>query len=162
MKFAVHRISQQDAIHIASWQYESPYSLYNLSQVDIPVLLDTNNQYFAVKDDDGLTIGYCCFGKEARVSGGEYSDLEQLVIDVGIGMHPEMIGKGLGMAFVDTVLRFASEEFNPGRFRASIAAFNKRSQKTFQKLGFIETHNFERDGDGMGFVQFEREANRSG
>ena len=159
MKFSTQPISPQDANDIASWQYESPYSIYSLSQKDIPVLLDSNNLYFAAKDESGQTIGYCCFGEEARVPGGKYNEKEPLVIDLGLGMHPGMVGRGLGGPFVDAILRFATEEFNPGRFRVSIAEFNKRSQRTFLKLGFIETYSFNRDGDRMRFVQLEREAN---
>ncbi len=162
MKFNTQPISQQDANDIASWKYESPYSIYSLSQKAIPVLLDSKNRYFAVKDESSQTIGYCCFGEEARVPGGEYVDTEPLVVDVGIGLHPGMVGRGLGMAFVDAILRFATVEFNPARFRVSIAEFNKRSQRTFLKLGFVETYGFDRDGDGMRFVQLEREAIWSG
>ena len=50
----------------------------------------------------------------------------------------------------------ADEEFNLGRFRVSIAEFNKRSQKVFLKSGFVQTHSFVRDSDGMKFVQFEK------
>jgi RimJ/RimL family protein N-acetyltransferase len=162
MKFSIQPINQQDANDIASWQHESPYAIYNLSLQDIPVLLDSNNRYFAVKDETGRTIGYCCFSAEARVPGGEYHDSEPLVVDVGVGMHPGMVGKGLGSAFVAAILRFATEEFNPGRFRVSIAAFNKRSQKTFLKLGFVETFSFGRESDGKRFVQLERDAIWSG
>jgi len=161
MKFAIQPISQQDANDITSWRYESPYSIYNLSEKDIPALLDSDNQYFAVKDESSQTIGFCCFGKEAKVPGGKYNDAKPLVIDLGLGMHPGMVGRGFGGPFTDVILRFAIEEFNPGRFRVSIAEFNKRSQRTFLKLGFIEKYRFNRDGDGMRFVQLEREANRS-
>jgi RimJ/RimL family protein N-acetyltransferase len=159
MEISIHPMSQQDADDIASWRYEHPYQIYNLSRKDIPVLLDPENRYFAVKDEPSRRIGYCCFGGEARVPGGDYRDTEPLVIDVGVGMHPGMVGKGLGAAFVDAILHYAAGEFSPERFRVSVAAFNQRSQRTFLKLGFVETASFKRVTDGMRFVQLEREAN---
>ena len=159
MKFITQPISQQDAHEIATWQYETPYSIYSLSKKDIPVLLNADNRYFRVQDESGQLMGYCCFGEEAKVPGGEYIDSEPHVIDVGLGMHPKIVGKGLGKAFVVAILRFATEQFKPKRFRVSIAEFNKRSQITFSRLGFMKTYNFNREGDGMRFVQFEREAN---
>jgi len=162
MKFTIQPISQNDANAITSWQYESPYSIYNLSQKDIPVLLNPNNRYFSIQDESDQLVGYCCFGEEAKVPGGEYTDNEPHVVDVGIGMQPGMIGRGLGKAFIAAILKFATEEFYPRRFRVSIAKFNKRSQRTFLKLGFIETNSFNRDGDGMKFIQLEREASLIG
>lgn len=162
MKISIHPISQQDADEIVTWRYEPPYAIYSLSREDLPVLLDPENRYFVVKDESSRRIGYCCFGDEARVPGGEYDDMEPFVVDVGVGMHPGLVGKGLGAAFVAAILHYATGEFNPGRFRVSIAAFNKRSQRTFIKLGFVVTTSFDREFDGMHFVQLEREANWTG
>ncbi len=159
MKFSIQPISQQDAEEIVTWRYEHPYAIYSLSREDLPVLLDPENRYFAVKDKSSQRIGYCCFGSEARVPGGDYHDTEPLVIDVGVGMHPGMVGKGLGVAFVTAILHYVAGEFSPERFRVSIAAFNERSQRTFLKLGFVETASFKRVTDGMRFVQLEREVN---
>ena len=162
MKFTTQPISQKDANDITSWQYETPYSIYSLSQKDIPVLLDPNNRFFSIQDESDQLVGYCCFGEEAKIPGGEYTDNEPHVVDVGIGMQPGMIGRGLGKAFVAAILKFATEELCPRRFRVSIAKFTKRSQRTFLKLGFIETRSFNRDGDGMKFIQLEREASLIG
>ena len=160
MKFNIKPIDQQDACSIATWQHESPYAVYSLSEVDIPVLLDPDNRYFAVQDKHGRTIGYCCFGQEGRVPGGLYIDTESLVLDVGVGMDPGLVGRGFGRNFVETILRFGAEEYQPVKLRVSIAEFNKRSQRTFMNLGFIETFSFNRDGDGKRFVQLERELDR--
>ena len=157
MKFNIKPLVQQDASSIAAWQYKSPYTVYSLSEVDIPVLLDPANRYFAVQNESGRTIGYCCFGQEGRVPGGRYDDTESQVLDVGVGMHPALVGRGFGGDFVKSILRFAADEYQPVKFRVSIAEFNKRSQKTFMNLGFVNTFSFDRDGDGMRFVQLERE-----
>lgn len=157
MKFRIQPISQQYAQNITSWQYEDAYSMYNLSDLALQVLRDPDNRYYAVLDEFGQLSGYCCFGREARVPGGEYPETRQLVLDVGVGLHPEMVGRGSGHAFVDAILSFAKEEFNPESFRVSIAKFNKRSLKTFQKHGFVETNRFGRNSDGLRFIQLERE-----
>jgi RimJ/RimL family protein N-acetyltransferase len=157
MNFILQPVSEQDARDIASWQYQPPYSMYDLSAKDIPDLLTSRNRYFSVRDESEQLVGYCCFGNEAKVPGGDYTAGEPEVIDVGIGMNPGLIGKGLGEIFVSAIIGFATEEFSPRTFRVSIAAFNKRSQKTFLNLGFVKTHQFSRDGDGMKFLQFERD-----
>jgi ribosomal-protein-alanine N-acetyltransferase len=155
---AIEPMRKQDAEEIVSWRYPVPYSMYNLSKNDIPVLLNSENWYFSIHDGPAQLMGYCCFGEEARVPGGEYTESESEVLDVGVGMNPEKVGKGLGKFFIGAILAFALEEFGPSKFRVSIAEFNKRSQRVFQNQGFEEIASFIRIGDGMKFVQLEREA----
>ena len=159
MEFFVKPIMEQDAKEVASWQYEPPYSLYSISAKDIPVLLNPKNRYFAVRDESDRLAGYCCFGDEAKVPGGVYPMGEPDVLDLGLGMNPELVGKGLGTAFATAIIDFASKEYNPKRLRVSVASFNKRSQKVFLKLGYTETRSFSRVEDGMMFLQLERDAN---
>jgi RimJ/RimL family protein N-acetyltransferase len=158
MEFFIQPITPQHASSIAAWRYEPPYAVYNLSQEEIPVLLDPDNHYFIVQDEASRTIGYCCFGEEARVPGGSYDDEGSFVLDVGVGMDPGLVGRGFGGRFVETILRFAAEEYKPSKFRVSIATFNLRSQRTFTNLGFAKTFSFNREGDGKPFIQLERNA----
>lgn len=43
---------------------------------------------------------------------------------------------GLGGAFLSLCLRFAQETYGASRFRLSVAAFNQRAIKVYQKAGF--------------------------
>ena len=155
--YTVQPIRKQDAEEIATWAYDSPYAMYNLTEKEIPVLFELENRFFGIHDDSGHLSGYCCFGEQARVPGGDYAQGEPHVLDVGLGMHPQRVGRGSGKAFVEAILAFARGAFSPGRFRVSIAAFNKRSLKTFQNLGFLEESRFTREKGGKTFVQLERE-----
>ena len=156
MKFVIKSLSEHDADQIATWQYEAPYSIYNPSMKDISALLEPNNRYYSVQHESGRLFGYCCFGREATVPGGEYTFSEPDVVDVGLGMNPELVGNGLGKVFVEAILQFAATAFKPSRFRVTIAEFNLRSQKVFLGLGFTKTGSFDREGDGMRFVQLQR------
>jgi RimJ/RimL family protein N-acetyltransferase len=158
MKFIAQPICEQDVEEIASWEYDPPYSIYNLEKMDIPILLDAKNRYFSVNDESQRIIGFCCFGEQAKVAGGLYSGNEPDILDVGLGMNPSMVGRGRGIAFVDAILRFASDEFYPIKYRVTIAGFNIRSRKTFHSLGFTQVSEFIRPSDGMKFVQLERTA----
>lgn len=160
MNIQIQPIRREDAREIATWKYEPPYSLYNLSEADVAIMLDPQYRYYAVYlGDDGL-IGFCCFGEEAMVNGGKYEEREPSVLDVGVGMHPRMVGQGLGRKFVAAILQFAMDQYHPERLRVTIAAFNQRSKKTFQALGFSETSQFTRASDRMKFVQMARKAAR--
>ncbi|HUW09766.1 MAG TPA: GNAT family protein [Anaerolineae bacterium] len=158
MKLHIRPMSGQDAWDSATWEYEPRYEIYNPRPGETAHLLDGANRYFCVHDEAGRLVGTCCFGAEARVAGGDYSRDEPEVLDVGVAMHPGLVGRGHGVDFVTAILEFAGEDYGPLRFRATIAVFNERSRRTFATLGFAETFRFERDSDGLVFIQAERDA----
>lgn len=99
--------------------------------------------YWAVVSE-GELVGYCCLGLEARVPGVEE---EQDTLDVGYGMRPDLLGKGLGRTFVAAIVDFAVDEFSPQRLRLLILTWNKRSQKVAEALGF-QKRGIARSGEG--------------
>lgn len=156
MQYGIHPLTKQDAEDIVTWQYPPPYMIYSLTDEVIPVLVDPLNGYFSVKDEDDQLVGYCCFGQEARVMGGEYGGGEGVLIDVGVGLRPERVGQGEGRRFVEAILDYGLQRYKPQGFRVTIAEFNKRSLKTFLSLGFEETFRFMRKSDNLEFIQLER------
>ena len=156
MELTIRQVSIEQAREIAAWRYEPPFSFYDFSEEDCSLLWEPTNRYYSVLDHDQALLGYCCFGKEARVADGNYSEQEPMVLDVGVGMHPDKVGRGLGNKFVDAVLKFGKARFSPAKFRVTVAAFNLRSLKTFYKLGFERTFVFQRSQDGRKFMQLER------
>ncbi len=149
-------MSPESASEASTWRYPPPYSIYNASPDTYAVFIEPRNRYHALHDADGVLVGFCCFGAEARVPGGRYPDREPEVLDVGIGMRPERTGRGQGPGFLGAVLDHASESLRPRRFRATIAEFNRRSARTFERLGFVAVDRFERPTDGMAFLIYER------
>lgn len=161
MRYTFKPMDLESARAIFTWRYEHPYSLYNIVvsadkiAVELAFFADPVNRYYRVLDDAGALIGHCCFGAEGQVPGGDYS-LDAL--DLGIGLHPELTGQGHGSKIILAMLDYARESFQPGHFRATIAAFNKRSQRAFIKAGFAQTGDFIRDRDGRQFLIFTRKA----
>lgn len=156
MKYRFEQMTEKHASKICKWQYEPPYSMYSMTVDDISYLIDPANQYFSISTSADEIIGYCCFGKDAQVPGGTYQSPSSESLDLGIGMRPDLTGQGLGVEFVREVLDFGLEQFSPKGFRASIAAFNLRSVAVFERLGFGQTHTFERESDKLEFKQLER------
>jgi RimJ/RimL family protein N-acetyltransferase len=158
MELSMHRIHEVDAWEITSWEYDPPYSQYDLLPESLSSLLAPDNRFHAVVDEHGVLVGYCCFGREARVPGGEYALVEPEVLDIGVGLRPDMTGRGRGREFIAAILGFAIEAYAPRMFRVTIAAFNRRSRRAFEAIGFEVSHRFERSTDGMKFVQLEMRA----
>jgi RimJ/RimL family protein N-acetyltransferase len=140
---------------IATWRYEPPYDFYDLGD-DISDLLRPDYHYYAVTDSDGELVGYCCFGADARVPGGDYP--ADGALDVGIGLRPDLTGRGLGPGFLRAILGFGGRTFAPSAFRTTVAAFNERSLHLCMGAGFRPVQRFARPGDQAEFVILDRPA----
>ena len=147
---AFHPMDETAARAIATWRYEPPYEVYSLDTGDpdelVDCFLDPANAYYYVVDGGGFLAAYCCFGPDARVPGGDY---DNPALDVGLGVHPDRTGQGLGHAFVRAVLRFARQEFAPAEFRVTVAEFNERALRVWNAAGFQPVQKFERAPNGV-------------
>ena len=57
-------------------------------------------------------------------------------MDVELGMRPDLTGRGLGAEFVLAVLRFSKDDYSPPTFRLTVAAFNLRAVRMYERVGF--------------------------
>ncbi|RIK40987.1 MAG: N-acetyltransferase [Chloroflexi bacterium] len=148
MHYFVHPITKNDASTLRTWRYPEPYALYNLAganeQEDLRYFLDPRNQFHSVVDEDGVLVGFCSFGEDAQVPGGDYT-LDAL--DIGLGLRPDLTGQGFGASFLSAILHFAQEQFGVSRFRATVAVFNGRSRRMFERLGFRAVQTFVSRGE---------------
>ncbi|HET6872293.1 MAG TPA: GNAT family protein [Sporolactobacillaceae bacterium] len=130
MDFSFKKMTQAHAEEIAyTWRYEGIYSFYDMEadQEDLNYFLDPNErgeQFYSVFNGDDL-IGFFCFTRS-----------ERRVIDLGLGLRPELTGKGLGHSFLNKGLQFAQHHYNPEKVTLSVAAFNKRAIHVYKKAGF--------------------------
>ncbi len=77
-------------------------------------------------------------GENAQVPGGRDAHLYggEDVMDIGLGMKPELTGKGLGKVFFQAGIVFAIKAFRPKTFRLSVATFNTRAITLYKKNRF--------------------------
>jgi RimJ/RimL family protein N-acetyltransferase len=136
-------MNKDDAHAIRAWQYEEPYTIYNVGgepdeeNLDSE-MLDPRSPYYSVRDEHGELIGYFCYGTAGQPfdSGepGLYTDNH--TITIGLGLRPDLTGKGLGPGFVEAGLNFARQHFAPRAFRLYVMTFNQRAIRTYEKAGF--------------------------
>jgi [ribosomal protein S18]-alanine N-acetyltransferase len=137
------------------WQYLPPYDIYNVSadkvEDAVKFVLDPQNAYYSIHEDDEQEnlSAFCCFGRDGQVTGGDYS---ADALDIGLGIRPDLTGCGNGSDFVNATLRFAEESFEARLFRVTIASFNLRARRVWQKAGFQHVDTFCRKRDGRSFV----------
>lgn len=154
--YSITLLTPKNARRMINWLYDPPYDYYDLAPDHLPGLLNPDYRYHQVLSRSGEMFGYCCFGEDARVPGGVYSEGEPRVLDIGLGLKPELTGQDLGKDFVTAVLNFARNTYRPEVYRVTVADFNQRSLKTFQRLGFSIRDQFTRDFGEVIFTQLER------
>ena len=139
-----------EAREISGWRYPGRYAQYDVGEEAVQTLLNPANAYFGAHNAQGSLVGFCCFGPDAQVPGGSY---DEEGLDVGLGLHPDLMGKAWGSAFAQAVLALGRERFAASSFRVTIAAWNSRSLRLHEHLGFRRTGAFRRTSDGAEFVQ---------
>jgi len=166
LRFVLTPITRADAQAISGWRYDGPYSVYNGNPASVASLLEPRYLYHSVQDDQGNLVGYFCFGEDARVSAGKRLGLydRETALDVGLGMRPDLTGQGLGEKFVASGLRFAQSAYSPPAFRLTVATFNRRAIRVYERAGFdpVETFGATRPNGGREWLLMKRRAWRDG
>ena len=120
---------------IALWQYEPPYDFYNWPASHDPANMVIPHA-FVCFDPSGRPAGTFSFGPDGQIPTMEESPYKPGFLDIGLRLRPDLCGKGLGQGFVLAGLAFGRREYGAERFRLSVAAFNRRAIKTYEKCGF--------------------------
>jgi ribosomal-protein-alanine N-acetyltransferase len=135
------------------WRYDPPYDFYDAESdpADAAEMFDPQlrERFRAVLDDDGRLEGFWHFRHDGDV------------VEVGVGLRPDLTGRGRGGAFANAALDYARAEWSPRRFRLFVAAWNERSLSVCRTLGFEEVGRERRAFEVVGeheFVQLEGEA----
>jgi len=168
MKFTFTPVSAEDVRAVCSWRYEEPYSVYNMGydpdEANVEAeMLDRRSPHYAARDEQGELVGFFGFGSASEVWDNDephlYApDSAEKTITVGLGMRPDLTGKGLGLAFVNAGLAFASKEFAPAYFRLYVMPFNERAIRVYEQAGFarVGTYVQQYDGGEREFVEMRR------
>ncbi len=144
MKLKIRKMSELDAFKILFWQYTPPYDWYNLEGCEECLGELLYDEYYAALNQEEQLIGFFCYGRSAQLSVGRMKGFydDSTYLDIGLGMNPLLCGKGHGTSFVRVGMSYAKRRFTAQKFRLTVADFNIRAMKTYQKVGFKEVGEF--------------------
>jgi [ribosomal protein S18]-alanine N-acetyltransferase len=156
-KITYRPTDEASARQFLNWKYDYPYEIYNYNpeefESNLAYHLEPANQMYSMFSNEEL-VGYCSFGHDARVRGGDYSEQ---ALDIGLMIKPSLTGQGLGSGFVQDVVQFAASEFHANKLRVTILESNRRAQRVWEKNGFDRVSSFRRKSDGLPFVVLSRD-----
>jgi len=107
---------------ILEWRYDPPYDFY-----------DTAADPFEHPE----RLKYVC-GDDGRVEAFWEFTPEGDVLELGIGLRPDLTGRGLGEAYLRAQLAYAKAQWQPRLFRLHVATWNARAIRLYERLGFRE------------------------
>ena len=132
--FAAVPMTERYAAEIAGWRYPAPYDVYHLRPEDQAELL--GGSYSALLGPQGILLGFFCFGAPARIAAEEAEAYASGALDIGLGLAPLFCGRKFGPDFLRLVSETGRAQFGAGRFRLTVAAFNCRAQRAYEKAEF--------------------------
>lgn len=151
-KIEIRSMSEREAEEIISWRYPGEYSFYDIER-DVEDMAELRasevreKRYFSALSN-GELVGFFDF------------DLQGDVVEFGLGLRPDLVGRGRGARFLEAGLAFARERFAPKRFRLRVAAFNHRAIEVYKRTGFVIDRMYVHDfyGTPYDFLEMSRPA----
>ncbi|WP_280768709.1 GNAT family N-acetyltransferase [Salipaludibacillus daqingensis] len=121
-------MTNEAALEIVEWEYNDNLSFYNIQNNldDLDEFLNPFkwNHYAAIYEGEGL-VGYFTF-----------DPLNIHEVEINIGLHPDLVGKGKGYSFAEYAIKTAIEWYEPKKLLVDIPEFNQRAIRLFEKQGF--------------------------
>lgn len=101
--------------------------------------------WFAADDSDtGELVGFA-----------ELRGLHDMV-EIGLGLRPDLTGRGLGPSFIEALMAFARERWHPARFGLDVLPWNERAIRAYEEAGFLRGEVYVRRFPGGAEVEFLR------
>ena len=138
MNLTIEPASAETFAELETWRYEPPYDFYD-GDVD-PVL--NPERFFEARDEDGSLVGFYYFEEKGDA------------LEIGVGLRPDLAGRGLGREFFRTGVEFGRARFRPARVILAVAAFNERALIVYERAGFRVVGRHVRRFDRWGEVEF--------
>jgi ribosomal-protein-alanine N-acetyltransferase len=137
VKLRTEPATQEVLCQRGEWQYDPPYDFYD----DDGLSVLNPERFDIVRDETGAFVGFFYF--EERGDDVFY----------GLGLRPDLTGRGLGLEFVQAGVALARERFGRRRIILDVAEFNERAMKVYERAGFRVTGQHLRDG--VPFIDME-------
>ena len=134
----IEQASPEVLAELERWTYEPPYDFYSGRGEPI----QDPERFYGAFDQAGTLVGHY------------YFELQGDVLVYGLGLRPDLTGRGLGLEFFRAGLEFGRDRFRPARVVLAVAAFNERAIKVYERAGFEATGRHVRTFDWCGDVEF--------
>ncbi|AOZ92769.1 GNAT family N-acetyltransferase [Paenibacillus crassostreae] len=139
-EFMISVMTAEHARSISAWNYPVPYDIYGWMPWDQMEALGIEfgdplireEQYVSVLNAQGELCGFAQFFPLVGVTR------------LGISLCPDLCGNGLGVSFVQSIVREAIRRKPEDEIDLEVLTWNKRAIRVYHKAGFEITDDYER------------------
>lgn len=144
MDYLIRDMDKAAAAAICRWQYPEPYGLYNIADDPAEMVAMLDGCHRAVYTTEHGLVGFYCFGPSAQIPAGHRAGayVGRKIIDMGLGLRPDCTGQGWGTGFVQAGVDYIRKERRLHAVRLTVAAFNQRALKVYERVGFNVIDSF--------------------
>ena len=139
MKLTIEPATPASLDEVGKWVYGPPYEFYDR---DTDGHVKNPERFYEARDENRELVGFYYFEQQSDA------------LEYGLGMRPDLTGRGLGLEFVEAGLEFARTLFQPAKIRLNVAAFNDRARIVYERAGFHVVGRHIRHFDRWGDVEF--------
>ena len=130
-RWTITQITQAEAEEVAAWHYPGEYAFYDADAIPEGVAefadpRQRGDRLFAARGSGGVE-GFVELKPKA---GG--------AVEIGLGLRPDLTGRGLGAAFTAAAIQLARDR-GAERVTLAVAAFNLRAITVYERASFVET-----------------------
>lgn len=151
MNLYTEKMTEDQAKQICTWCYIGEYYIYNCPDWDTITKEDwgmskqkvRNKEFFSVLDNLGALWGYYRFKEESEK------------IMIGLGLRPDLCGKGNGAKLMLLIIQDAKQQYRNHKLLLEVRDWNIRAKLCYEKSGFVVTDSYERNtptGPGQFFL----------
>ncbi|MFC7319443.1 GNAT family N-acetyltransferase [Halobacillus campisalis] len=144
------RITQKEAEEISEWHYEGEYSFYDMKA-------DPEDYEEFIHEETRSPYTYSVYESDDLMGFFSVYKGEDETISIGLGMHPEWTGKGLGESFIREGLDALSKELTFSKISLAVAVFNKRAIAVYERAGFVPVHTYQQKTNGASYTFLKME-----
>jgi [ribosomal protein S18]-alanine N-acetyltransferase len=131
-RFRFRPLRLRDALAASRWRYPGQYAMYNLDLAPLLVAVALRGplstlagvSYYAVLTSQDALAGVFSLTRRG-------SDVE-----IGVGLRPDLNGRGLGLPYLLDGLALGRERYHPQTFSLHVATFNSRAITVYERAGF--------------------------
>lgn len=155
MRFSIRPFTDADADAVTRWRYPPPCDAYDTSEdpsfeAGLRDPARWGELEFAVDDaETGELVGFL-----------ELTAIEdQGCVEIGLGLRPDLTGRGLGPDYIGAAMAFARVRWHPSTFALDVFPWNERAIRAYERAGFERGEVYVRtfpDGNEVTFLRMSR------
>ena len=153
MMYELRAMTRETARIVARWQYSGVYAFYTIREPKAAEEEMSKGDFYSVFCRSTL-IGFFCFGTAAQIPSGQQFYRDSRYLDIGLGLAPEFCGQGRGQGFTEAGIYYAAKNWGAEGFRLSVASFNQRACRVYERVGFRQIGTFQHARIGRAPVEF--------